>query len=220
MSAKPYERDDLAADYARLGYRHGWTFLMTRAARLRDARVAFVGLNPGGGGAGDDHPYEETWDQPLGNAYFVESWGPNGSLSPIQRQVQAWHTMLGIGADESLCAQFVPFRSPDWHRLDRKEEALAVAARLWRGVLDVSPASLLVTMGKLPAEHLGSLLEGRVVATLPTGWGNSTIDVLDTPGGRRIVAMPHPSRYQLFNRLGNASEQARQSLRIAAGLEP
>lgn len=213
-----YGRAELEADYARLDYRHGWTFLMTPEARLRDARVAFVGLNPGGGGEGDTHAYGGVWDCPDGNAYFRERWGASGSLSLIQQQVHAWHDALDLGEDDSLCAQFVPFRSPDWRRLARKDEALAVAARLWRRALDVSPASVLVTMGKLPAKHLGGLLQGRIVASLPAGWGNCTIDAWGTPGGRRIIGMPHPSRFRLFGRADGASDQARDVFRIAAGL--
>jgi hypothetical protein len=74
---------------------------------------------------------------------------------------------------------------------------------------------LFITMGKLAGWHIADLLGGRLVAQLPTGWKRQTIDVYDSPSGRRVVAMPHPSRFRLFNR-GDASEVAEQSVRAGA----
>lgn len=170
-----------------------------------------------GGGPRDDYKYHGSWDSPNGNAYFLEKWGANGGETSIQRQVRAWHTLLGLDADESFCAQFVPFRSPDWASLSRKEEAVGFATRLWAWTLSMSPASLLVSMGKLPANYLSRLLDARHIAQLPTGWGKQTIDVWEAASGRRIIAMPHPSRYTLFDRVNGASDVAEASLRVAAG---
>lgn len=218
MFTEAFDQDQLQAEYVRLGHGHGWTFMMTPEGTLRDAQVAFVGLNPGGGGPNDTHEYGGSWDSPKGNAYFVEKWGPAGNETPIQQQVQAWHSLLGLGADDSFCAQFVPFRSPNWASLGRKEETLDFAMRLWTWVLTQSPAKLVITMGKPPAQHLSRLLGARQVARLQTGWDPQTIDVWEGASGYRIVAMPHPSRYTLFNRRGSGSDIAKASLRAAAGL--
>ena len=214
-----FTRQDIDAEYHRLGYQRGWSFMACPEARLRDARVAIVGLNPGGGGPGDNYQYQGLWDEPAGNCYYRERWGPGGQPTPLQRQIWAWHDELGLGPDDSFCAQFVPFRSPDWRRLERKPEAVHFGERLWRWVLSVSPAEILVTMGKLPAAYLAEATTAtRWASRLPTGWGRQGIDVYDTADGRRIVAMPHPGRYGLFGR-GEASETARTSFRAATGLE-
>lgn len=218
MSSEPFNRDVVQAEYERLGYSRGWSFMGTPERALREARVAFVGLNPGGGGETDTYEYGGLWDFPEGNAYFDERWGPNASETAIQRQIWRWHEMVGLGPHESLCAHFIPFRSPDWHSLEHKDEALAFGQRLWNWVLGVSPASLFVTMGKEPARQLAVILKARHVAQLPTGWGQQMIDVRDSADGRRVVGMPHPSRYALFGRGGSASELAEQSFRAATDM--
>lgn len=215
MSGQTFDRDVIQAEYERLGYSRGWSFMATPERALREAQVAFVGLDPGGGGDADKYEYGELWDFPEGNAYFMERWGPKGTETAIQRQVWRWHELLEIGAHDSLCAQFVPFRSPGWDALKRKGEALAFGRRLWTWVLSVSPATLFVTMGKEPARQLASITGARHVAQLPTGWRPQIIDVWDTADGRRIVGMPHPSRYTLFGRANSASELAEESFRAA-----
>jgi hypothetical protein len=212
-----FDSDVIATEYERLGYRHGWTFMMTPEARMRDAAVAFIGLNPGGGGPGDNHEYAQTWDC-SGNAYFTEKWGPGATDFGIQAQVKAWHRILCLSEDDTWCAQLVPFRSRDWNALAHRNEALAFSAGLWRWALDQSPATLLVTMGRKTADALVALLDGKHVASMPTGWGAASINVWDTPTGKRIVGMPHPSRYKLFNRGDDLSVVAERSFRVAAGL--
>ena len=211
-----FDRTVIDAEYQRLDYRKGWSFLGTADLTLRTAAVAFVGLNPGGGGAKDRYEYQGLWDFP-GNAYIDEKWGADGKQTAIQGQIKAWHDLLGLKPSESLCAHFVPFRSPTWNSLEHKNEALAFATKLWRWVFDISPATLFITMGKLQAGYLAGALGAKHVAQLPTGWGKQVIDVWDSPSGRRLVGMPHPSRYKLFNRNGGASDVAVASFLTAAG---
>lgn len=218
MASNEFNAAAIQTEYQRLGYRHGWSFMATPECTLREARVVIVGLNPGGGGVDDHYSYQGLWDSPGGNAYFVEKWARNGTETPVQSQVKAWHTVLRLGADETLCAQFIPFRSPDWDRLERKNEAIGFSQGLWRWVLDTSPATLFLTMGKLPSIYLVELMGARLVASLPTNWGSHMIDVWDDANGRRIVRMPHPSRYQLFERENGASSIAEQSLKVAGGI--
>jgi hypothetical protein len=209
--------NEIDAAYKKLRLKHGWTFMGTDARTLREARVSFVGLNPGGGRPEDNYEYEGIWHVPNGNGYFDEKWGSNNSDSTLQRQVKEWHRIIEVNEKESFCANFVPFRSPDWNSLDRKDECLKFAERLWTWVLKVSPATLLVTMGKLPARYLAKLLIAKPIAYLPTGWGRQTIDVWDSPDGRRVIGMPHPSRFALFGRHDCLSDTAEASLRAAAG---
>lgn len=209
--------DMIQAEYERLGYNRGWSFMATPELTMRKAEVAFVGLNPGGGGEQDTFEYQAIWDFPGGNAYFNERWGPNNTETAIQRQIWKWHKLLGISPAESFCAHFIPFRSPTWDALKRKDEAVAFGRRLWVQVLDVSPASLFVTMGKEPARQLASVMDAKRVAPFATGWGNQMIDIWDSPDGRRVMGMPHPSRYTLFGRNGSASDMAEENFLLGAG---
>lgn len=209
-----FTRDDIQKEYERLGHEKGWTFMACPEARLRTAEVVLVGMNPGGGSERDQYKYGGTWDVPEGNAYYVEKWAAGGGETAIQGQIKQWHRLLGLGEDETLCPHFVPFRSPGWADLPRKAEAVEFGRRLWNGVLKASPASLFITMGKEPGRQLAALLQAQHWATLPTGWGRQTIEVYDSPDGRRIVAMPHPSRFTLFGR-GEASATAEQSFKAA-----
>jgi hypothetical protein len=205
-----YNRDVVQAAYQDLGYQYGWTFMMTPEHTLREAEVAFIGLNPGGGEPDDQYRYDGIWSVEEGNAYF-SGWTDGAPMTPIQIQLQHWHSQFGVEPDSSFCAQFVPFRSPNWGGLEKKPEALAFAVGLWAWALSNSPAKLLITMGKKPALYLANLLEARNVAHLGTGWGNQSIDVYEG-SGYRIVAMPHPSRFKLFGR-GERSEIAQASLK-------
>lgn len=215
MTSRTFSASDIEGAYRELGHEYGWSFMGTPADRLLNADVVFVGLNPGGGGPGDNCDYGHHWDFAGENAYFEEKWGPNETDSPLQVQIKEWHRLLDLKPNEVTCAQFVPFRSPTWSSLPEKDASISFSKSLWKWLLEVSPACLFVTMGKLPAFYLAELMGGRLVAQLPTGWGLQLIDVYDTPTKRRIVAMPHPSRYRLFGRAGSASETAEQTFRIA-----
>lgn len=204
-----FTSDVIQTAYENLGYTKGSNFLACRSERLRDASVAIVGLNPGGGG--DDDPYTFVGVPHCENNSFCED------ESKMRDQVREWHRVLKAEREETLCAQFIPFRSPDMKRLHNKGAAIAFARELWSEVLEVSPATLFLVMGKEAAWHLADLLSARPVArNLPTGWVGQTIDVYDSPDGRRVVAMPHPSRFKLFGR-GEISAIAEESLRAAVG---
>jgi hypothetical protein len=127
--------DTIVAKYRALGYQKGWGFIACPEQRLHDAAVAIVGLNPGGGGADDAFAYGEMWDTPEGNAYFRQKWGKGGGETPIQGQVCAWHHVLGLSEDETLCAQFIPFRSPGL----RPARQPGRGHRLRAGALGVGP---------------------------------------------------------------------------------
>lgn len=218
-----FTREIIQAVYDDLGFRRGWTFMATPEQRMQTSAVVIVGLNPGGGGPSDTHQYGAIWDTPVdddhptGNAYADEHWAAGGGDTPVQQQVMQWHRAIGCSPADSFCAQFVPFRSPDWERLDNRADALRFGRRLWAWVLDRSPASLFVTMGKQAGAEIAALLDARRARSFPTGWGRQTIDLFEAPGGaRRVVAMPHPSRYRLLGR-GGGDATAAQSFAVAIG---
>lgn len=76
---------DIQRAYVDLGYKQGWTFLLCPEARLDDARVAIVGLNPAGTYEGDGQ-----WDCPEGNVFYTQrSANEDRDYSPIQHQIHA-----------------------------------------------------------------------------------------------------------------------------------
>lgn len=205
----------IAAEYEKLGYGLGWTFMMTPAARLRDAKVCLVGLNPGG-----KEPGAAIWSCEDGNAYHVGTdWGASGVL--LQRQVQEMARLLGLGPDDYFAAQFIPFRSPDRRSLARGSEAARFGRELWTWVMETSPARLFLCLGHEVTEHLVDISNAKERSGPPlrTGWGNTTIGCFDTSENgarwRTIVRLPHLSRYRIFGRSNGLSEQAERSLREA-----
>lgn len=203
-------RDEIDKAYRDLGNEKGWTFMACPEARLRSAEVAIVGTNPGGGGPKDSWVYGGIW-----SCEKTDDFAFDGDR--MRPQIEAWHDLLGVARDATFCAQYVPFRSPGWSDLPRKSAALAFARRLWAPVLELSPASLFVTMGKVPGRQLATLMDaGPTFAQLYSGWGDEMIEVYVAPNGRSVVAMPHPSRYPLFGR-GAESELAEQHFKAATG---
>lgn len=217
FNVKEFTKRDIDQAYRDLGHRWGWSFMGVPSERLHSAQVAFVGLNPGGGGEKDTYPYGHLWESESVNCYYDEQWGSNGNTdSPLQTQVKEWHRLLGLRPDDPLCIQFCPFRSPNWKSLAKREDSIAFAKDLWRWVLSVSSARLFVTMGKLPAQYLADLMGAKWMASHPTGWGRQTIDVYVCPDSKRIIAMPHPSRFRIFGRGEELSGDVERAFLAAA----
>ena len=209
------DASDVQAEYDRLGYDLGWTFMMTPAARLHDAKVCLVGLNPGGGDPGD-----HLWSVEDGNAYFHERWGKDGrSYSALQLQVHELARLCGVGEDEMLAAQFVPFRSRSLRSLAQQRSAFEFGRKLWAWVMATAPATVFLCLGNDAAAHLRQVAGAKPRAdasSLPTGWGRTTIDSWETtrsgPERRLIVRLPHLSSYRIFGRPDGKSDLAARSL--------
>lgn len=209
------EAADVQAEYDRLGYGLGWTFMMTPAARLYDAKVCLVGLNPGGG-----EPGGRLWSVEEGNSYFSERWGkPEDTYSALQLQVHEVARLVGVGEHEMLAAQFVPFRSPTLRSLAQQQSAFEFGRKLWTWVLAMTPATIFLCLGNDAATHLRQVAKAMPRAdasSLPTGWGKITIDSWETarsgPERRVIVRLPHLSSYRIFARRDGKSELAVASL--------
>jgi hypothetical protein len=224
MTIAGFNAATIQEKYDNLGFQSGWTFLCCNADRLKDARIAIVGLNPGG--RDDEGPYGKHWATGH-NPYYDEFWGGKNASGKdlhdrLQLQIQKWHDLAGIGPEESLCAQFVPFRTRDWEGVSKRAgleaEVLAFSRNLWAAVLSSCSAKVFITMGKVPARELAMLLNASPEPTkLVTGWGSATIDLYAADDGRKVIGMPHPSRYTLFHRAAGESDLAEQNFLIALG---
>lgn len=211
--------NEIQEAYASLGHQWGWSFLAGPEAQLYSAETVIVGLNPARAHGDSPDDYGSHWDVPEGNIYFNKAWGGGVSYTPLQRQLMAWHELLQLGHTQTIGANFVPFRSRSWAELASPEESIRFAETLWQDVLTVTPARLFITMGKDPAWYLARTLGAKSPARLATGWGKQTIDVYQAPGDRRIVAMPHPSRFGLLGR-GELSRTAQVSFVAACDACP
>lgn len=209
--------------YDALEFRSGWTFLCCDEDRLNDARIAIVGLNPGG--RDDEGSYDSLWSSG-NNPYYAEYWGgkdANGKdlYDRLQLQIQKWHDLAKIGPDDSFCAHFVPFRTRDWKGVKdhahREADVLKFSRDLWKSVVECCSAQVFITMGKVPAAELADLINAKQQQRLETGWGNVKIDLYVADDGRRVIGMPHPSRYTLFNRQNDKSKLAEQNFLQALG---
>jgi hypothetical protein len=187
------------AEYEKLGYERGWVFAMTPLAWLPEAKTVMVGLNPGGR-EGEHDKWEGGWDHPGGNEYFTGRWvsGSNAKY-PIQVQVELLHQLLALGPEDVFAAQFIPFRSSSLATLTNHAEALAFARRLWRWVLERSPADLFICMGNFTAWHIADLLGATLKTECPSGWGGTRVRRYVSASGKVVVGWPHPSTYRLLS---------------------
>ena len=186
----------ITAEHDRLGMKLGWRFLMCCEARLKDAKVAIITLNPGG-----TRRMDTEWSQERGNAYYIESWGGQApGRDKLQVQVQALVNAIGEDKDSVLAGCFIPFRSPTFADLPRSAEASQFARRLWGSVLEHSPARLFVCVGKkVVGQGLADLIGARPISSVPLRWGDQTIDRYQAADGRVVVAFPHFSRFPPFS---------------------
>jgi hypothetical protein len=191
--------EDIQTEYERLGFSQGWRFLTGPARNLTTARLAIVTLNPGGE-RDLEASLADRWSSEHGSAYRIESWrGQPAGAAPLQRQIQRLCALLGEAPDDVLSGHFVPFRSKDWDSLPRRDEAALFGVKLWREVLAASPARLIVCIGKTVAgDGIAAVCNARPVQPMPSGWGNLSIDRYLASDGRRILALPHLSRFGLF----------------------
>lgn len=188
--------DSIQAAHDALGHHLGWKFLYSPVSTLTEARVAFIGLNPGGA------KYEApVYAQPPGqSAYLDESWrGHAAGTAPYQFQVRELFRMVGVHPQAVLAGNLVPFRSPRWAALERRQESLAFGCELWREVFAAHVPELVVCLGGITDRALGKLLGAGTATHHDVAWGNVTATVRDFDGGR-LIKLPHLSTFKLFSR--------------------
>lgn len=181
----------------RLGYRSGWRFITCPQANAAHAKLLLVTLNPAG-----RQIHGPSWSQEEGSAYTVESWnGLAPGAASLQQQVQRMFAFLGLREDEVFSAHYVPFRSPSWAELNRKEEAEAFGQKLWTRLQPTLNFERIVCIGKdKPGRPIARLFGAELECSLPVGWGTITADRYRMPDGRTLTALPHLSRFALFGR--------------------
>ena len=177
-------------------YKLGWRLLYSPEKVLEKARVAFIGLNPGGDFLPADHA---VFAMEEGSAYARENWGSPPGESRLQRQVLALFEMLGEPADAVLAGNLVPFRSPSWDALPKKENALTFGKSIWREILKKTQPPLVVTMGGQVTSELKNVLGVRKSDRVSVNWGNVCGERGSFINGV-LVGIPHLSRFGVITR--------------------
>ncbi len=190
-------RNRIEAAYQRSGNAFGWRFLYSPERTLGGARVAFIGLNPGGSSEDDAHG---RYAMESGSAYSNESWaGCAPGESRLQRQVLALFEKLDIKPEHVLAGNLVPFRSPDWRSLKDREASVQFGMELWAEVLRTAKPSLVITMGSQATRIVADLLGVEGLAKQRIGWGRVAGYWAQSDGGR-LIGLPHLSRFGVITR--------------------
>ncbi len=192
--------------YIELGYTLGWRLLYSPEAVLERARVAFVGLNPGGNHAPADHA---EFAMESGSAYAQERWGKPPGQSTLQRQVLRLFEIVGEPPADVLAGNLVPFRSPSWEMLGSKDQALRLGRNIWEEILAHTRPQLVIGMGGSTWPVLKQLLRVDSVQQELVGWG-SVRGERGTFEGGTFVGLPHLSRFAIVTR--KESQQGLQTL--------
>jgi hypothetical protein len=214
--------DRIEQIYAQLGYQMNWGFLTCPVRNFENPTALFVGLNPGGGRpeeeADRNWSRQKDFSRESGNDYLVGKWEdfPLGQ-APLQLQVQSLCKFIDVPIQQLASANFVPFQSPTWAALKRKEEALAFARELWCDLIDGITPRYVISLGQVVGAELRNLFGVGEMSEIPTGWGATKVRFGDTSSGGRLVILPHLSRYKLFNRDGSENRYS-PPLRKAFGL--
>lgn len=178
-----------------------WRLLYSPRRVLAGARVAFIGLNPGGRLV---DPAHGKFSCEAGSAYRkeIENWGPSSAL---QDQVMALFERLGVAPEDVLAGNLVPFRSPSEKSLAGASDAIAFGRNLWNEILGKVSPEIVVTMGGTANHEVSTLLGVSQVEAYATGWGSQTASRGTFPGGTWI-GLPHLSRFTIMKR--GASQSA------------
>ena len=192
-------------EYAKRADTCGWRLLASPRCCLRNPRVAFIGLNPGGTYQPEDHG-EFAMDE--GSAYVVESWGNHRpGTSPLQTQIRALFDRIGENPSEVLAGNLVPFRSPSEKTLRHPDSAIEFGRGLWADIFEhlSHTPEIVITMGQKVRSPLCSILgiQDASLERVPVNWGRvgGYKGRFETGGANgRFINLPHLSRYRIATR--------------------
>jgi len=208
--------EDIKDEYCQTTNRLGWRFLSTSKTTLeKNNAILLITLNPGGYENREDHPSESCEN---GCAYLVESWHKNEpGMSILQKQIQ--HLFKGIAKNlkvenyevilnSSLCAHFIPFRSPNIKALNEKNKCIDFSIKLWRKILLRIQFKVIICIDKETYKNMKKILIELLFyksseSEFETGWGKINASILKFQKNNVIITLvrlPHLSRFSIFNR--------------------
>lgn len=194
---KAYE-NEIEDAYHKSGNKMGWRLLASPESTLRDAKVAFIGLNPGGSSVDVE---QSVYAMPEGkSAYVTESWaGHAPGKNPLQSQVRSLFSRLEVSPDAVLAGNLVPFRSPSWKDLKDHQGSLAFGKELWGKILRQAKPSILITMGGDTTKAAMDIMGVQKMNRYSVGWGDVSAQRGEFDGGT-LIGLPHLSRFGIMRR--------------------
>jgi hypothetical protein len=148
-----------------------------------------------------------------GNAYRTESW-LHGRSNALQNQVCAMYESIAANThlrsealmDETLAANFCPFPSPSWAKLENPSETIAYCSELWSQILRSVRPRVIICLGNITAKYVSELFvrEGFDLVSktkFASGWGSISCEAstfLKDDYSVRLVRVPHLSRFKIF----------------------
>lgn len=194
-------RLSIESEYRARGYSLGWRLLYSPENVLKGAKVAFIGLNPGGTRIPAEHA---TFAMPKGSAYLVESWRNYApSQSPLQNQVLALFERLNVAPESVLAGNMVPFRSQSWGALAYKQEATSFGIRIWEDILERARPRIIIGMGRPVTRALVRALKVEQLHRVGVEWGSLTAARGYCSYGQ-FIGLPHLSRFGIITRPASA----------------
>jgi hypothetical protein len=195
-TALEHWRSLIEAEYRRLGHTLGWRLLTCPKENITAAAVALITINPGG-----ENFLPAMLSVEAGSAYVVETWPAR--QQPLQWQVRRMYQMMNVRPDKVLSGYLVPFRSPSWNDLPKRAEGTRFGISLWRAIFGLAHFETIIAFGKDTAPYMVNLLSAALATSIRADWADQTIDVYRFGASRRLIVLPHLSRYRLFNRPGS-----------------
>lgn len=207
------------SEYKRLGHTLGYRFFLCPQNLLNSqTRILYLGLNPGGNERLLEHPYTCC---EAGTAFFTESWkGKVPGTENLQRQTQLLFEKIqrrigGHGTarefvdSQILSAYFIPFRSPGFLNLNKREESIKSAKKLWGNIFSYWLPDYIITLGKETFAQIGKIfLQKKFVASqlkaIPSGWRDYTLHVREFYKGDRTIyvgGLLHLGRFKIMGSL-------------------
>lgn len=176
----------------------GWRFLYSPQKVLEGAKVAFLGLNPGGSIDNKQHP---AFSCEKGSAYkrTNEDWGKSSGL---QDQVISLFKRLGVDADDVLAGNLIPFRTPGEGHLENKADAIAFGKSLWARAFERAKPTLIISMGNTTNTAVSELLGVSSQKHYPVAWGSltATRGTFQKFQGGIWIGLPHLSHFKIMKR--------------------
>lgn len=209
----------------------GWTFLMSSRKTLSPkTKIAFITLNPGGG------EKEKPVHSCDGAAYLYERWNKDGK-SPFQVQIQklfeGLHERIGKQPyvndykdlmNNTLCSQYIPFRSKDYASLPEKKLSKKFSDTLWKNIFSecIRP-KLVITLSVETFYALSRILQdensGYTLLNkfeINTEWNNTLarFNVFKDADGTTctLAGLPHLSTFKIFSATSEETQNATKNI--------
>lgn len=198
--------------YLELGHQLGWRLLYSPLGVMDGARVAFIGLNPGGG---TDDPDHGRMTPRTGSAYVTELWkGREAGEEKLQRRAQDVFSLVGVEPESVLAGNIVLFRHPNWKDTPQLRQAKAFGLEIWQEILRRASPRLNVCIGVEAFDLVRHLVSAGEPLSCPASHGTWLVRRALFDGGI-VAGLPHLSRYDFA---GHPARTA--AVRWAMGLDP